>query len=98
MQALFVKLREFFGCFQPTVRKILRYGMPLVVTLYAGAFFCRIAVGHLGDGDKVYHLCSELFVCGKEMLGAVVIPALLLQMFYIAYAYDRGESLSGDSK
>lgn len=98
MQVLFAKLREFFGCFQPVVRKILRYGMPIVCTLYAGAFFCRAAAGTIGDGDKVLRLSCELFVCGKEMLGAVVIPALLLQIFYIAYAYDRGESLIDGKK
>lgn len=98
MQVLIAQLREFFGCFQPIVRKILRYGLPLVCALYAGGFFCRFAAGHIGNADQVLRLCEELLVCGKEMLGAVVIPALLLQLFYIAYAYDRGESLSDPPK
>ncbi len=98
MQALFQELQKFFSCFQPAVRKILHYGMPIVLGLFSSAAVCRFLTGYIGNFDKMLRLSSELFTCGKEMLGAVAISALILQMFYIAYAYDRGESLNGDKK
>lgn len=98
MQALFQDLQKFFKCFQPAVLKILRYGMPIVLGLFASAAVCRLLTGVIGNFDKMLRLSSELFVCGKEMLGAVAVSALLLQMFYIAYAYDHGEGLNRDGK
>lgn len=98
MQALFEELQSFFSCFQPTVRKILRCGMPIVLGLFSSAAVCRLLTGHIGNFDKMLRISSELFICGKEMLGAVGITALLLQMFYIAYAYDHGESLNSNKK
>lgn len=98
MQALFRDLQKFFRCFQPAVLKILRYGMPIVLGLFASSAVCRLLTGTLGHFDKMLRLSSELFVCGKEMLSAVAVCALLLQMFYIAYAYDHGENLNRDEK
>lgn len=98
MQALFEELQSFFSCFQPVVRKILRCGSPVVFGLFLSAAVCRLLTGTLGNFDKMLRISSELFICGKEMLGAVGITALLLQMFYIAYAYDHGESLNSNKK
>ena len=92
MQALFHEIHSFFKAFHPFCKRILKWGSPLVFSLFVAAGFCRLAAGQIGVYDKMLRLSSEFLLCGKEMFGAVVVISLLLQHLCMAYTYDHGHS------
>lgn len=90
MQALFHEIHSFFKAFHPFCKRILKWGCPLVFSLFFTSGFCRLAAGQIGVYDKMLRLASEFFLCGREMFGAIVVFSLLLQLLCMAYAYDHG--------
>ena len=92
MQALIKEIHTFFRAFHPFCKRILKWGSPLVFSLFVAAGFCRLVAGQIGVYDKMLRLSSEFLLCGKEMFGAVVVSSLLLQLLCMAYAYDHGQS------
>ena len=64
-------------------RNILKYGMPVVYAMYALALIAYLARG-CGDYYTFSILCSDALECGKECVGAVAVPALLLEILSIA--------------
>lgn len=92
MQALFHEIHSFFKAFHPFCKRILKWGSPLVFSLFVAAGFCRLAAGQIGVYDKMLRLSSEFLLCGKEMFGSVVVFSLLLQLLCMAYTYDHGQS------
>ncbi len=88
MQALFPELRKFFQSFSPLPRRVLHAGMPFVLGFFAAALAGRLLMGQCGDYDKMARITAELFLCGKELLGAVGVGALVLQLFLSAERYD----------
>lgn len=89
MQALFPEIQKFLKSFSPVTRRILHYGLPVVLGLLLSALACRWLAGTVGEFDKMLRMSEELLLCGKEMLGAVGVGALVLQLFLTAYAYDH---------
>lgn len=92
MQALFHEIHTFFRAFHPFCKRILKWGSPLVFSLFVAAGFCRLAAGQIGVYDKMLRLSSEFLLCGRETFGAVVVSSLLLQFLCMAYTYDHGQS------
>ena len=92
MQALFHEIHSFFKAFHPFCKRILKWGSPLVFSLFVAAGFCRLAAGQIGVYDKMLRLSSEFLLCGRETFGAVVVSTLLLQLLCMAYTYDHGQS------
>lgn len=92
MQALFPEIRRFLKSFSPVTVRILRWGMPLVLGMLLSGFVCRLLAGTVGEFDKMLRMSEELLLCGKEMLGAVGVGALVLQLFLTAYAYDHPQN------
>lgn len=92
MQALFHEIHTFFRAFHPFCKRILKWGSPLVFSLFVAAGFCRLAAGQIGVYDKMLRLSSEFLLCGRETFGAVVVSSLLLQLLCMAYTYDHGQS------
>ena len=92
MQALFHEIHSFFKAFHPFCKRILKWGSPLVFSLFVAAGFCRLAAGQIGVYDKMLRLSSEFLLCGRETFGAVVVSSLLLQFLCMAYTYDHGQS------
>lgn len=89
MQALFPEIRKFLKSFSPVTRCILHYGMPVVLGMLLSSAACRLLAGTIGNFDKMLRVSEELFLCGKELLGAVGVGALVVQLFLSAYAYDH---------
>ncbi len=89
MQALFPEIRKFFCSFSPFSKAVLRAGMPFVLGFFAAALTGRLLLGHCGDYDKLARITAELFLCGKELLGAVGVGALVVQLLLSADGYDR---------
>lgn len=92
MQALFHEIHSFFKAFHPFCKRILKWGSPLVFSLFVAAGFCRLAAGQIGVYDKMLRLSSEFLLCGRETFGAIVVSSLLLQFLCMAYTYDHGQS------
>ena len=92
MQALFHEIHSFFKAFHQFCKRILKWGSPLVFSLFVAAGFCRLAAGQIGVYDKMLRLSSEFLLCGRETFGAIVVSSLLLQFLCMAYTYDHGQS------
>ena len=83
MKAFFVELRAALSDINHTSRRILKYGMPVVYAMYVLALLAY-AARSFGDYYALSILCSDALECGKECLGAVAVPALLLEILSIA--------------
>lgn len=93
MQALFMDLRAFLRSFCPAARKFFRFGVPTVAGMFLAALCCRLLLGTFGNYDKMLRIYEELLLCGQELFGAVFVSGLVLQLLYMAYAFDSGEYL-----
>jgi len=93
MQALFADLRAFLHSFCPAARLFFRFGTPTVAGLYLAALCCRLLLGVLGNYDKMQRIYEELLFCGQETFSAVFFSVLVLQLLYMANAFDNGDSL-----
>ena len=66
MQALFHEIHSFFKAFHPFCKRILKWGSPLVFSLFVAAGFCRLAAGQIGVYDKMLRLSSEFCCAGGK--------------------------------
>lgn len=89
MQALFKEVHTVFKSMNKYSKIILKFGMPLVFSVYICALFTFFTAGSIGAYDTMIRLTSELLLCGKELLGVIVIPSLILQILYLAEAFDN---------
>lgn len=89
MQDLF---QEFIDCLRGMnnlSRHIFKFGLPVVTAMYASALFCRLAAGRLGPYYALRTLCLDFLESAKELLGAVCVCALTLQILFLAEKIDR---------
>lgn len=89
MQALFREVHTVFKGMNKYSRLILKFGLPFIAAVYFSALYLFLFAGQAGDYYPMLRLGFELLECGKELLGAIVIPALILQIFYLADAFDN---------
>lgn len=73
----------------PVSRAYIRWGSPIVFTSLVLAVFCRAAAGKIGVYDNMLCLSGELFELFKNMLAAVYVPALIIELLKLAYDSDR---------
>lgn len=62
----------------------IKYGGAVVFSLYASAAFCSVIMGKIGNFDTLLILKSELLICADEMLSAVFIPSIFLEILTLA--------------
>ncbi len=62
----------------------IKYGGAVVFSLYASAAFCSVIMGKIGNFDTLLILKSELLICAGEMLSAVFIPSIFLEILTLA--------------
>lgn len=91
MQALFPEIQKFFKSFHPIIKKIVYWGVLLVCTLSSAGVACYLFAGLVGDFDKMLRLSAEFFLCAGDMLSAVGVGALFVQLLVFAYTHDYGE-------
>ncbi|MEG1835956.1 MAG: hypothetical protein RRZ68_05670 [Oscillospiraceae bacterium] len=84
MQALFKELHSNFKNINNFSRLLMKYGGILVISLYAAAFTCFLVAGSISDYSHFMRLCFEFLECGKECMGAVFVPAFLIQIVVTA--------------
>lgn len=68
-------------------RLSIKYGGAVVLSLYVSAAFCSVIMGKIGNFDTLLILKSELLICAGEMLSAVFIPSIFLEILTIAEKY-----------
>ncbi len=80
-------MKEFLQCIK-NINKIsriyIKIGNVIVFTLFILAVFCSLSMGRFGNYDYFLCLKGDLLFCFKEMLGAVYVPALFLEILCIA--------------
>ena len=52
------------------------------------AAYCFITAGKFSAYDAAVRLGFELLACGKELIGAIVLPALFLEILFLAEKID----------
>lgn len=78
------EVRDMLRQVNPYSRWIVRIGSLIVFTVYTAALLVRVCAGRYIDYYTAVNLCGELLACGKECVGAVYVPAMLLEIFDIA--------------
>ena len=77
-------MKEFVQCFK-NINKIskvyIKIGNVIVFTLLVLLLFCSFSMGRY---DYFLYLKNDLLFCFKEMLGAVYVPALFIEILSIA--------------
>lgn len=89
MQALFKEVHTVIKSMNKYSKMILNFGVPFILAVYLGAAYLYVFAGVGGAYYSMMRLCFELLICGQELLGAIVIPALFLQILYLAEAFDN---------
>lgn len=84
MQGLLSKISKLYFSMNKLSKYYIKFGSIIVFSLYLSALFCFIFAGKIGNYDYLMFTCNELLVCGKEMIGAVYVPALLVEIIVIA--------------
>lgn len=84
MQVLFIKLKENYKKFNKLSKYILKFGTPIVFSLYLSALFCFIMIKFGISYDYLIRLQSELLECAKESFGSVFLCAFVIQIFFMA--------------
>lgn len=69
-------------------RIYIKIGNVIVFTVFVLAAFCSFSMGRIGNYDYLLFLKAELLVLGKEMIGAIYVPALLVEIFSLAEKYS----------
>lgn len=65
----------------------IKYGGAVVLSLYTSAAFCSAIMGKIGNFDTLLILKNELLSCAGEMLSAVFVPSIFLEILTIAEKY-----------
>lgn len=65
----------------------IKYGGAVVFSLYASAAFCSVIMGKIGNFDTLLILKNELLSCAGEMLSAVFVPSIFLEILTLAEKY-----------
>ncbi len=89
MQAIFENLKSICRDMNKISKYYIKYGNIIVFTAYVLALFCTVSMGRMGDFDRLLYLRGELLMLGKEMAGAVYIPAIMLEILNIAKKCDK---------
>ena len=80
-------MKEFLQCVK-NINKIskayIKIGNVIVFTIIILVLFCSVSMGRFGNYDYFFYLKNDLLLCFKEMLGAVYVPALFLEILSIA--------------
>lgn len=80
-------MQELLQCVK-NINKIskayIKIGNVIVFTLLILVFFCTFSMGRIGNYDYLLVMKNELLLCLKEMLGAVYVPALLVEIVVLA--------------
>lgn len=84
-------MQDLFKCVK-NINKIsrayIKIGNVIVFTVFFLAAFCSMSMGRIGNYDYLFFLKAELLVLGKEMVGAIYVPALLVEIFSLAEKYS----------
>lgn len=84
-------MQELLQCFK-NINKIskayIKIGNVIVFTLFILVFFCTVSMGRIGNYDYLLVMKNDLLLCLKEMLGAVYVPALLVEIAVLAKKTD----------
>ena len=73
-----------FSQFNKMSRVIIKGGAALIALVYISALTAYLAAGRYMDYYTAIKLSEDLLVCGKECMGAVFVPALLLEILMIS--------------
>ena len=65
----------------------VKYGGAVVLSLYVSAAFCSVIMGNLGKFDTLLIVKNELLSCAGEMLSAVFVPSIFLEILTLAEKY-----------
>lgn len=68
-------------------RLSIKYGGAVVLSLYVSAAFCSVIMGKIGNFDTLLILKNELLSCAGEMLSAVFVPSIFLEILTVAEKY-----------
>lgn len=70
------------------INKLSKYyikaGSIAVFTIFVLIAFCSICMGRIGNYDNLLFLRNELMLLFKEMLGAIYVPALIVEIICMA--------------
>ncbi len=84
MRSLFKDLICAFKQMNKISRIYIFWCSPFVFTSAVLGFFCAVFAGVIGIYDNMMILSAELFALFKELVGAVYIPALIIEIVMLA--------------
>ena len=88
MLGLFCDLKAAIKQMNKISKTYIRLLNPLVFSSFILALFCRLSAGLIGVYDNMLILSGELFELFKNMLAAVYVPALMIELVRILAQRD----------
>lgn len=75
----------------PVSRWIIRIGSVIIILVYISAIIVLLLPSKYIDTDYASAVCTDILYCGKECIGAVYIPAFIIELLDIADGKKRAE-------
>lgn len=89
MQVLFKELHKNFKAMNRYSKAFIKFGAPFVAAMYISAVFCFAAAGNFAPYYPMMTLCFDFLEAAKETAGAIFVPALILQILFLAERIDN---------
>lgn len=92
MQAIFAKIKNNLPKMNIISRRYIKHGTAVVIILYFLAAVCGFLMGRVGNYDYLLFVRNNLLSAGGEMISAVYVPALLVEIARLAYCFQFGQN------
>lgn len=84
MQAVFENIRKIYSEMNKISFYYIKYGNILVFTVAVLVIFCLVSAGRFGNYDYLFYMKNELLICLRELMGAIYVPALFIEIIHLA--------------
>lgn len=88
MAALLDSIKKSIRQMNRISRVYIKYGNALVFSALCAFLFCCMIMGKIGNYDNLLYLRGELFILLRDMICAVYVPSILIEIIKIASKSD----------
>lgn len=94
---MFGEIAKIFKNMNKISKKLMLYGMIPVGIIFLASLVLYITAGRQLEYYTAMQLFADLFTLGKEMLGVIMVPALLIEIVDTATGKQRAEAQAEDN-
>ena len=69
-------------------RTYIKYGNIIVCAAACAFLFCCTIMGKFGNYDNLLYLRGELLILLRDMISAIYVPAIIIEILKIAFKND----------